>query len=50
MEYDKPRLIELRPSVPAWGCQAGRPPCENGSLPDNFAYGRSSSRTGPQRS
>ena len=39
MEYDRPRLIELRPSVPAWGCQAGRPGCENGSLlyPNQFA-------------
>ncbi|MBA7651317.1 hypothetical protein ES703_59134 [subsurface metagenome] len=52
MEYDRPRLIELRPSVPASGCQAGVPPCEDGSLPsvDKFAYGRSSSRTGPQQS
>jgi len=33
MEYDRPRIIELRPSVPAWGCQAGFPEgCENGSL------------------
>ena len=33
MEYDRPRIIELRPSVPAWGCQAGIPVgCDNGSL------------------
>jgi len=41
MEYDRPRLIELRPSVPAWGCQAGLPDtgCDNGSLlyPNQFA-------------
>ena len=51
MKYERPRVIELRPSAPAWGCQAGFPVCtENGSWPgfDNFAYGPSSSRTGPQ--